>query len=395
MRTAVQLLKTCFARLKPTILELIGMAIVFSSFSMLFVCGSLNNKTKVEKIASEMTMVVRNDGQANFVCKNKDGSILSRESFSKYINDQFYETSPFKSVIGYNIDKSIDCSLNELGELGNNPSFLTSTYFTNHLNNDNKIIFDRYYFELLFKETNTSRPDNISNFVYLTKTQADYLITNNDDYFSYEDVINKTITLNMDAESTYIWKIANIIDDNCLFCESAELAFKNYVVCFTLVPDVLKQSEAMLFSMYDFEYSNINFISLIETNFSNKNYSFYLQNKDQNQSITKLVNFLNNTKLNDASNILSIIGFVIFSLPLCSIFFYSLRKNIYLKNIFEVVFSALFAWLIFFMIFKFSKSILFFSNISLIIFIIIFIIMFFSLLVIWLIEKYGRKNTII
>ncbi len=395
MRTVVQFLKTVFVRLKPTVIELIGMAIVFSSFSMLFVSGSFNNKTKVEKIAFEMTTVVRNEGQANIVCENKDGSILASESFSKYINDQFYETSPFKSVIGYNIDKRVDCSLDELGELGSNPSFLTSTYFTNHYNNDNKIIFDRYYFELLFKETNTSRPDNVSNFVYITKTQADYLISNNSDCDSYEDVINKTITLTIDGEDAYIWKIANIINDNNLFCKSADLAFDNYVVCFTLVPDALKQTEAMLLSMYDFEYSNINFISLIETNFSNKKFSFSSQKENQNQSIIKLVNYLNNTKLNNVTNILSVVSFIVFSLPLGLIIFYSFKKGIYFKNIFEVVVSAFLAWITFFVIFKVSKSILFFSNIALVIFVSMFLVMFFCLFVIWLIEKYGRKNTII
>lgn len=381
----------------PTKKEIIFMCAVFVSFSMFFVAGLFNSQTKAEQISAEISQAVSISKEAHLFCKNEKKSMISNERFSKYVNDQFYEITPFKNVIGYNLDKSVNCSIEELGDLGINPSFLTSTYFTNHENNNGDIILDRYYCGLLFKPTNTSRDGNFDNFVYITKTQADYLINQNNSFETYHDVLDSELTIVIDGQKTAKWKVANIIDDSYLFCEMSSVVFENYLLCFTLVPEALKKSESMLFSMSDSNYLNIDYISLMETYFTDTNDYFYTGlNETNNKSIVRLASFLNNKKSNTILDVFSIILFILFGSPFLALaFFIYKEQHLLLKHIFEFSFVSAFVWLLFFIVHKLSRSIVVFSFVSLALFFAIFIIFFFYMFIMWLVKKYGKRHTII
>lgn len=378
----------------PTKTETIFMGIVFVSFSLIFLSGSFNNETKIEKYSIDIANVVKKDKHAYFLCENNEGkTFTNKEGLSKYLNDQFYLTSPFKNIIGYNFDKNVKCSIDELGELGTNPSVLTSSYFSNH-EDDEKIIFDRYYFELLFSPTNTSRPEGIDNFAYITKTQADYLISNNPTFSEYSDVIDSTLTINIDGEKTQKWKISNIINDDCLFCDKSKSIFNNYIVAYTLVPLTLKNTESMLFYMSDFAYSNIDYITTIELNFPVDSYTFFLHNSEDNLALFRLVNYLNTRKQSIASNIIGWFLLVLFSSHFVALGYLAFKKNITLKVIIEFCIPSMLSWFLFFIISRLSKSILFFSFVSLSFFFIVFLLFIIYLFVLVLLEKYGKKNTI-
>ncbi|MBO7615272.1 MAG: hypothetical protein J6T15_06195 [Bacilli bacterium] len=376
----------------PTKKESIYMAIISFCFLMIFICGSFNVNTTVEQIAYDIALEVEKENNVAIMCKSENSSIISGESFSKYVNDQFYDTNPFKSVIGYNLDKSVSCSIENLGEHGTNLSFLASSYFSNHIDSDGNIIFDRYYLKLLFKETNTYRGNDVSNFLYITKTQADYLIRTDLDCNSYEDVINKRITLTVKDSASTVWKIANIIDDESLFCTLSKKYLNNYVVCFTLVPESLKKTESMLAVMSSSRYSNINFISLLKDNFPSNEYTFSSINNDSSKSIVSLKDYLNDTEGKGYLNVLSVLAIMFFSMPFIFLGYVCLVKKIKFKNILQFVFSSITIWLIFYIIYHIFDSVLFFSFTSLSVFLVLFLCLLLYMVVVWLIKNYGKQD---
>lgn len=383
-------LKQIIYYLLPTKKEWACIGIIFLSFLMIFAGGSINSKTKVEQISYEIADVVKGGDEAYLFCKGKEKSITSNERFSQYVNDRFFDIAPFRSVIGYNFDKSVECQVLELGNYGVNPSFLTSNYFTNHMDKG-KIIFDRYFFELLYKDTNTDRSGGYDNFVYITKTQADYLISNNNEIATYDDVINTKITINVNEDISANWKVANIINDDGIFCEGAKKAFGNYLICFTLVPEVLRKTELMLFSMSDSNYLNIDYISLLENYFPINEYEFYA--KEDVSPLVKLSAFLNTRDKNYVSDVLSTLLIIVGVIPFVGFGFFLVKQNIIVRHIFEFIFVSFFVWLIFFIIFKISKSIVLFSFVSLVSFFIIFIVFLLWIFILWLIKNYVRTNT--
>ena len=389
MKNLFLYLKRIFYYLLPTKKEWVCIGIIFLSFLMIFGGGSFNSKTKVEQMSYEIADFTKGGDEAYLFCKSKEKSMTSNEQFSRYVNDRFFDIAPFRSVIGYNFDKSVECKVLELGNYGVNPSFLTSNYFTNHIDKG-KIIFDRYFVELLYKETNTDRSGGFDNFVYITKTQADYLISHHDELTTYDDVINSRLTIIV-GDLTSNWKVANIINDDGIFCDGAKKAFDNYLICFTLVPEVLKKSELMLFAMSDSSYLNIDYISLLENNFPVNEYEFY--SRDNISSLEKLSVFLNTRNKNFVADVFSalliavgVISFIVLGIML-------LRHKVIVRHIFEFILVSFFLWLTFFVIFKISKSIVLFSFVSLVPFFIVFITFLIWIFILWLVKKYAKENT--
>lgn len=392
MKKIISSIKRILNYLKPTKKELLMMGIVFTSFSVFFASGSLNSNTKVEQISSEISRVVKDGNKAYLFCESEEKRMTSNERFSQYVNDRFFDIAPFRSVIGYNLDKTVECSISELGEYGTSPSFLTSTYFTNHID-DERIIFDRYYFELLYKETNTDRSGGFDNFAYITKSQADYLISNDSSLTSYDDVLNTSLTFVSGDNVLGNWKVANIIVDDGMFCNEAKIAFNNYLICFTLVPNILKDTESMLFSMSGSSYLNIDYISLLENYFPAKDYYFHTNGGIA--SLEKLSTYLNKRSDNIVPDAIVTMLIVFFTIPFLVISFFMIKQDLLLRHLLEFIIVSFATWFLFFLIYKISKSILLFSFTSLAIFFIVFSLFLLWMFVLWLVKKYGKRNTII
>lgn len=395
MKKIKEIAKKVLLKLKPSKFQLIWMLVLFISFCGIFCSGALSKQTYSETLANDVSLKVKEGEAINIVCRGRENNnVMSKQTFASTINSKFKSKYPFTCVMGYNFNKTINCSLDELGPLGENLSFITSSYFTNDGGENSDVItFHAYKVELLFKEPNTQRTEEQANFVYISKSQADYLIESNAGFLVYKDLLNTSITFRENGNSPVKWKIANIYNDNGLFCNEAKKSLNNYVICFSYLSDTLKRTESAMFSFYDFAYSNIEYFNHIKREFPAESYEFLTRNNDADATSVKLANYFNNIfEMNEGSQVFSIILLIVSLLPFFVFAFILLKKEMDFSYLIQFLFISLFSWLLFYFISLISKSVLFFSSFSLIVFLILTLVVLFVEFEFLIMDKYERKN---
>lgn len=271
-------LKKTFNRANPSVdkNKKISLIALFGCVSLVFISGIFTSSASYEQSAKYINEIINaTNKDINISCSSKEEFPFEKaEQVSSYINDQFYDLFPSKSII-YSESNTDPYEINELGTLGENIKILPSSYFSNHKDNE-KIIFDRYYAELMFEDSNTNRFGKYDNFVYLTKKQADYLLETTS-ATSYKDLIDTGLTLIFEGE-TYLWKIANIFND-CTFIQETENIFGNFVITYkSYLPVNIKNNIKILFNFSNYEFYNYNEIRIITSNFNYNDYIFTYYN---------------------------------------------------------------------------------------------------------------------
>lgn len=367
-----------FERLKINKKKAIGIGMITLSFTSLFLFGSLNSDYRYEVVAQELSDIsIKEDSQIWLKCvANDETNYFQYEAYSKKINDRFYEHKPLQMVIASKSNDKI-FSVNEFDELGDNLILLPSSYFSNHVDSRGNIIFDRYYLQLMFKDSNTSRHSN-GNFVYITKKQADYLIYSNNSYEKYSDLIDQTITFSIcEGENVcaFNWKIANIFEESD-FVSQAEKTLGNFIICGQYLPVEAKGNEFILFSFESNSFYNKNKLKTLQNIFDEKtvNFNFYdKSNSEQNNKIISKIDDLFSTQNSDYEWLYSLLLTLDVFLLATGFIFYIKGGHLITLDIILHIGIATIIWGIFKAVNYYSNSLLFFSSASLVLFLLFFI----------------------
>ena len=215
----------------------IGFLLNFICVVLIFITGAFSPTTLREEVAYEIADLAGN-GVVNIYQKEKEEGHIKRTMLGPILdkiikeNNSSYSYDMFQSALTYGVHNG-DIKVPSLA-IDNNVTFLVSGAFSNHINSQNKIIFDAYYLELMFKEANSSYSE-FDNFCYITKDQADYLISKNDEYSNYESLLNETLEVQIDGIA-YKWKIANIIIPFGEYYGGCIKTFENFLLCYTNLP---------------------------------------------------------------------------------------------------------------------------------------------------------------
>ena len=353
------------AKIKAILKLALSFILNFVCVIFIFVSGAFSFTTLRENVASNISTLA-GDNYINIYQKEIGGmKYFDRNNISDWLqvvikeNNSYYSHNMFQSGITYGLD-SADIKIDSLN-INNNIVFLLSGIFSNHINTNNQIILDSYYLELMFEEANSSHT-GYDNFCYITKQQADYLIKNNYNYNSYEDLLNQSIAVEID-QKIYNWKISNIIIPFGEYYEGCVKIFNNFMLCYINLPTYSYVS----MSHFYLNDTKFNFFKINDTISFYKNdaleFHIYQSNLRNLEICNNITMFFNGTI---SSNLFAFVPLFILSVALIIInFIYLHIINISKHKKAIILFSSSFlSYAIFYLYFKITNSILYFSFFS-------------------------------
>ena len=245
----------------------------------------------------------------------------------------------------------------------------------------------------MFEDSNTDRMSGkYENFVYITKSQADLLLSKYD-MNNYKDLIDTEVTFYY-GDNYESWKIANIFDDS-VFIDKANAAFDNFVVCgYYYLPGEIKDKEKVLFAFDDSDFFNQIELKAIINNFSKDSFNFNFFNQiltiDQNVS-SKVINLLNGRSNSVQGLFIALVstGSILF---LASCIFLLLLRKIKIEYFIFDILVLMSCWVLFKILSSFTFFEFTFSFTSLSIFLIFAMVVLIISLFLLLRSYFGRES---
>lgn len=357
---------------KLSVFHYICLFLLLVSFTLPFIAGMNTKDARQEELSNYIAERIKDS------TRNKEilGVSISSTPVSGAIpasDDEFHRLyGIFKQtnatfMSGFNINKNHSISFSTIEGFGNLSIVYTGADISQKYNGHYK--HGTYPFELMFE---TPRLYDISSYmIYLSQSQADAFLaknnvnkTNNvytqDDYYS---LIRQTFDMSVDGKE-FKCVICNVFYEFNYYYDDAKELLDNYVLCAYYSPGNLPRENIYFFREYGYE--NSYFINYINKSYPNKNYDLRLIDSNIVGKVDKqyvLSFYYDGLK---TSNIIFII-LITFSFLLASIvclvnFLKCTKYNLKYYIIHILPFGV--PYLLFFIIFKISKSALLFSNIG-------------------------------
>ncbi len=169
---------------------------------------------------------------------------------------------------------------------------LTSGAFSNH-QGKRGTLFDKYQVYLYSDKSNTNY-SGYDNFCYVTERTAKEMMANDPSIQSYDDVINKTMTVRY-GEISHSWKISNIIMDKEEFYGQMSNIYGDFIMAYVHLPGDLGKNVCLSAYFGTNTYLNMNKMTSLFS-LDNPTYEVYRGNlgNSNGSTIDEIESFLNN-----------------------------------------------------------------------------------------------------
>lgn len=383
--------------------------ILFSLVNVLFLTIPLavNNyttKTQQEYYANEIAKIVQEQKTENntfavtMLCTNKEeGKVYPSNALNiapnTYNNSMFY-IDPFHLSNGIYTKPNKIQFFFEDEEYSKINYMLTSGIYSNH-EHRNRHVFNYYYLGLWSKDSNTTF-DGFNNFCYISKNHADAILESHSEYTSYDDIINKGLTVKYN-DQIFSWKISNIVTDYYLFYDGLVKVYGDFILPYSNgVARNLKIDSELTAYFGGNTFTNIQLMKYL-SNYEHSKFSIYRDNltnvnSDKLDEIETYLNTLPTFKSNDYIFYFEVMG-CSFLLIGCIFFLLKIFKPLKILPLSLCYLgSILTVYSIFWIIYKATNNILYLSYIGVLGYLIVLGVSLLSTGTIYLIQKHQQNE---
>ncbi len=242
-------------------------------------CNFYTDNVKIENTAQKMASVASSlNGEQNTVAltiKSKTG--YNHDTGSSYLgvdvgkyNGLFVNCLQLTNGLVAD-DLKFSYSGTNLEEIS---YVLSSGVFSNH-QGKRGILFDQYQIYLYSSNANADYA-GANNVCYVTERTAQKMMAANSELKNYDDVINKTLTVQY-GEIAHTWKIGNIIMDKEEFYSQMSFIYGDFVLAYIHLPGDLGKNLSLSAYFGSNTYLNINKLSSLIP-LENATYEIYREN---------------------------------------------------------------------------------------------------------------------
>ena len=354
-----------------TIFHFLNVFLLAVSFTIPFISGSFSSDSKKEELSNYIAERVKDStlGKAllavSITTTSDSGSLPRDEDEFKALYGIFrQENITFAS--GYNLNKEINISIPDLNDNKNYSIFYNAKDENVEYNGHYKHWY--YPIEYMF---DAQRLYNISHYmIYLTKGQADILLENKGtpknedneyDEDNYRSLIKEQIIVNVDGKDVNC-VIGNIIYEQNYYYKGLKEVLNDFIACAYYCPGDLQRESIYFFNNYS--YQNTYFMNYIKHTYSNNPYNIsILRNNVTNVfDFDYVTSFYKNDFEGNNTIYVLLIVISIFLLSVVSLINFLKCSKLSFKYITLSLIAIFLPYLVFFIIYHITHSILLFSN---------------------------------
>lgn len=384
--------------------------ILFSLINIFFLTIPLainkyTTKTQQEYYANEISQIVKDQGTENntfavtMLSTNKEeGKVYNFNALNiapnTYNNAMFY-VNPFQLSNGI-YTKPYDIKFLYDGKECENINYmLTSGMYSNHEHRD-RHVFDYYYLSLWSDDANTNFT-HFDNFCYISKITADKIMESHPEYKSYDDIINKSLTVTYN-EQTFSWKISNVVTDYYLFYDGLIKTYEDFILPYSNGVAKNLKIDVELTAYFDLNaFTNMQTMKYL-SNYESSKFVIYrdnLTNVDSSRldKIETYLNTLPSFKSNDYIFYFEVMGCSLLLLA-CIFFLFKAFKPLKIMPLsFCFLGSMITVYSIFWIIYKATNNVLYLSHIGVFGYLIVLAFSFVATASIYFIQKHQNHET--
>ena len=381
--------------MKNKILKFISFAVLILSNAFVFLSGRYSFDGIIEQKANLISQVARKSSSysVNYVLDSYDhskNSIGNLTHFCSIQNNNYYNTEPLQYLVTYNATKDKNVYSPELDSV---ISAVIPGAFSIHLDTKDRFILDSLFIELYYREPNTSFVNEYDNFIYISDNQAKHLRDNvwhlpHDSEFDFSSIINRGLTIEYEG-FTYNWKIANVFYNRGRICVIANSIFGYFFLANNYIPNKSTDPFELICSFQQDSFLNYKKIKTTQTIFDLNEYKYTLITNNLLTSYDDILLFPHITQSLPAYYVLVVLTAILFCVFILIYFlkhaiFEDIKSHIFLFSVPVLV------WVVFKLISVTTKSVLYLSNGSCIIF---FLMILFLILVVSIYHFFeGQKH---